>query len=125
MGEVVSGQGVSRRSALNWFHAGTVPVPARQLPTCACPNAPTRAASAGSRWTAIGAPPVDLAALVGGAVVAASCVVTARWQPTSDPHPAGNGYCHGKTARVNARTARHGLKTQSHMFLNGPQGIRL
>jgi putative resolvase len=26
-------QGVSYRSALNWFHAGTLPVPARQLPT--------------------------------------------------------------------------------------------
>jgi len=26
-------QGVSYRAALNWFHAGTLPVPARQLPT--------------------------------------------------------------------------------------------
>jgi putative resolvase len=26
-------QGVSYRTALNWFHAGTLPVPARQLPT--------------------------------------------------------------------------------------------
>jgi putative resolvase len=26
-------QGVSYRTALNWFHAGTMPVPARQLPT--------------------------------------------------------------------------------------------
>lgn len=26
-------QGVSYRSALNWFHAGALPVPARQLPT--------------------------------------------------------------------------------------------
>jgi len=25
--------GVSYRAALNWFHAGTLPVPARQLPT--------------------------------------------------------------------------------------------
>jgi putative resolvase len=27
------GQGVSYRTALSWFHAGTLPVPARQLPT--------------------------------------------------------------------------------------------
>ena len=27
------GQGVSYRTALNWFHAGTLPVSARQLPT--------------------------------------------------------------------------------------------
>ncbi len=26
-------QGISYRTALNWFHAGTLPVPARQLPT--------------------------------------------------------------------------------------------
>src|SRR3981081_2472039 len=52
------------------------------------------------------------------AVVAASCVVTARWKPTSDPHHAGSGYCQGRP-RVNARTARHGLKPQFHMFLNG------
>jgi len=26
-------QGVSYRTALNWFHSGTLPVPARQLPT--------------------------------------------------------------------------------------------
>src|SRR6476620_1073382 len=26
-------QGVSYRTALNWFHAGKLPVPARQLPT--------------------------------------------------------------------------------------------
>jgi putative transposase len=43
----------------------------------------------------------NLAALVGEsrAVVAASCVVTARWKHMSDPpRPAvGSGYCHGKT----------------------------
>jgi hypothetical protein len=26
-------QGISYRTALNWFHAGTLPIPARQLPT--------------------------------------------------------------------------------------------
>jgi putative resolvase len=26
-------QGISYRSALNWFHAATLPAPARQLPT--------------------------------------------------------------------------------------------
>ncbi len=31
--EWARGQGVSSRTALNWFHAGTMPVPARQLPT--------------------------------------------------------------------------------------------
>jgi putative resolvase len=31
--EWARGQGVSYRTALNWFHAGTLPVPARQLPT--------------------------------------------------------------------------------------------
>jgi putative resolvase len=31
--ERAHGQGVSYRTALNWFHAGTLPVPARQLPT--------------------------------------------------------------------------------------------
>ncbi|WP_446223427.1 IS607 family transposase [Nocardia sp. IBHARD005] len=31
--EWASVQGVSYRTALNWFHAGTLPVPARQLPT--------------------------------------------------------------------------------------------
>ena len=31
--EWARGQGVSYRTALNWFHAGTLPVPAHQLPT--------------------------------------------------------------------------------------------
>ena len=31
--EWARGQGVSYRAALNWFHAGTLPAPARQLPT--------------------------------------------------------------------------------------------
>ncbi len=31
--EWARGQGVSYRTALNWFHAGALPVPARQLPT--------------------------------------------------------------------------------------------
>ncbi|MCL2536464.1 MAG: IS607 family transposase [Nocardiaceae bacterium] len=31
--EWAEGQGVSYRTALNWFHAGTLPVSARQLPT--------------------------------------------------------------------------------------------
>jgi putative resolvase len=31
--EWAHGQGISYRTALNWFHAGTLPVPARQLPT--------------------------------------------------------------------------------------------
>jgi len=31
--EWARGQGISYRTALNWFHAGTLPVPARQLPT--------------------------------------------------------------------------------------------
>ena len=51
-------------------------------------------------------------------MLAASCVVTADGNPTSDPHHAGSGYCQGRP-RVNARTARHGLKPQFHMFLNG------
>src|SRR3979411_3162908 len=33
LSEWASGQGVSYRTALNWFHAGTLPVSARQLPT--------------------------------------------------------------------------------------------
>jgi putative resolvase len=31
--EWARGQGISYRTALNWYHAGTLPVPARQLPT--------------------------------------------------------------------------------------------
>jgi putative resolvase len=31
--EWARGQGISYRTALNWFHAGNLPVPARQLPT--------------------------------------------------------------------------------------------
>lgn len=31
--EWARGQGISYRTALNWFHAGSLPVPARQLPT--------------------------------------------------------------------------------------------
>src|SRR3981189_454579 len=33
LSEWARGQGVSYRTALNWFHAGTLPVSARQLPT--------------------------------------------------------------------------------------------
>jgi putative resolvase len=33
LSEWARGQGVSYRTALNWFHAGALPVPARQLPT--------------------------------------------------------------------------------------------
>lgn len=33
MSEWARGQDISYRTALNWFHAGTLPVPARQLPT--------------------------------------------------------------------------------------------
>jgi putative resolvase len=33
LSEWARGQGVSYRVALNWFHAGTLPVLARQLPT--------------------------------------------------------------------------------------------
>jgi putative transposase len=33
LSEWARGQGVSYRTALNWFHAGTLPAPARQLPT--------------------------------------------------------------------------------------------
>jgi len=57
----------------------------------------------------------NLPTLVGGsqAVVAASCVVTARWKPMSDPHHAGNGYCYGKAPRVNARAARRRLPEQN------------
>ena len=33
LSEWAGGQGVSYRTALNWFHAGTLPVSARQLPT--------------------------------------------------------------------------------------------
>ena len=33
LAEWARGQGVSYRTALNWFHAGTLPVPARQLST--------------------------------------------------------------------------------------------
>jgi putative resolvase len=33
LSEWARGQGVSYRTALNWFHAGTLAVPARQLPT--------------------------------------------------------------------------------------------
>ena len=33
LSEWARGQGVSYRPALNWFHAGTLPVSARQLPT--------------------------------------------------------------------------------------------
>src|SRR4030081_1076508 len=33
LSEWARGQGVSYRTALNWFHAGTLPVAARQLPT--------------------------------------------------------------------------------------------
>lgn len=33
LSEWARNQGVSYRTALNWFHAGTLPAPARQLPT--------------------------------------------------------------------------------------------
>src|SRR3979490_673 len=33
LSEWARGQGISYRIALNWFHAGTLPVSARQLPT--------------------------------------------------------------------------------------------
>jgi putative resolvase len=33
LSEWARGQGISYRTALNWFHAGTLPVSARQLPT--------------------------------------------------------------------------------------------
>jgi putative resolvase len=33
LSEWARGQGISYRTALNWFHAGTLPAPARQLPT--------------------------------------------------------------------------------------------
>jgi hypothetical protein len=57
------------------------------------------------------------------AVVAASYVVTAPRKPMSDPHPAGSGP--REDPRVNARTARRGIRTQFHMFLNGSRSSTL
>lgn len=45
--EWAAGQGVSYRTALNWFHAGTLPVSARQLPTGTILVAPPVAATDG------------------------------------------------------------------------------
>ena len=100
-------QGISYRTALNWFHAGTLPVPARQLPT--------------------GTILVDPPARTSGVTVVAYCRVASHDQKTDLERQAGRvlTMCSERGIRIDRTvteigSGRGGRRTRLRTLLGDP-----
>jgi hypothetical protein len=93
---------------------------------CDCPNAPTPATSVDSRWIVISTPPVTSPcwSAWSPAAMAASCVVTARWNPRKTHTMWATGTATGRSPGSNARTARSGLRTRFYTLPERRQSVK-